>query len=263
MNMLLLSADELNSESIACLRDHRARHIHRVLHAQPGQILRAGIVNGAPGMARVEQTNGDVVYVRFEPHGDALPVAPVDLLLALPRPKVMKRLWPVLASLGVHRIMLVNADKVERFYFDSHVLKPAFYTPLLLEGLSQAMDTKLPVVSIHRRFKVLVEDELEALSPDTQRTVADPSATTPMVEAVRRDKGKRILLAIGPEGGWTAYEREMMVRHGFVEAQAGSRILRADTACVALITLVYEGVREGAPHVRSAEWRFGPNRPTL
>src|SRR5205823_10500285 len=85
------------------------------------------------------------------------PRPPIDLLLALPRPKVMRRLWAQLAALGVGQIMLTNAERVERNYFDTHVLKPECYRPLLVEGLQQARDTRLPNVSIHRQFKVLVE----------------------------------------------------------------------------------------------------------
>jgi 16S rRNA U1498 N3-methylase RsmE len=42
----------------------------------------------------------------------------VDVLLALPRPKVMRRLWAQLAALGVAQIILTNAERVERHYFD-------------------------------------------------------------------------------------------------------------------------------------------------
>src|SRR5688500_19330680 len=89
------------------------------------------------------------------------PRPPVDLLLALPRPKVMRRLWAQLAALGVGRILLTNAARVERNYFDTHVLTSDCYRPLLVEGLQQARDTRLPVVSIHRQLKILVEDHLD------------------------------------------------------------------------------------------------------
>src|SRR6202043_2921377 len=100
----------------------------------------------------------------------------VDLLLALPRPKVMRRLWAQIAALGVGQIILTNAEKVERNYFDTHILSPETYRPLLIEGLQQSRDTRLPVVSIHRQFKVLVEDQLDALFGSGLRIVADPSA---------------------------------------------------------------------------------------
>ena len=46
-----------------------------------------------------------------------------DLLLAVPRPKVMRRLWAPLAAIGVGQVILTNAEKVERDYFGSHALR--------------------------------------------------------------------------------------------------------------------------------------------
>ena len=70
----------------------------------------------------------------------------VDLLLALPRPKVLKRLWAQIAAVGVGHIVLTNAARVERNYFDTHLLEPEVYRPLLVEGLQQARDTRVPIV---------------------------------------------------------------------------------------------------------------------
>ena len=106
-----------------------------------------------------------------------LPAPPaVDLLLALPRPKVLRRLWAQFAALGVGRIVLTNAARVERHYFDTHVLEESTYRPLLIEGLQQAGDTRLPRVSIHRQFRILIEDELDGLSNDGARLVAHPGS---------------------------------------------------------------------------------------
>ena len=165
------------------------------------------------------------------------PVPRVDLLLALPRPKVMRRLWAQIAALGVGQIILTNAERVERNYFDSHVLAPACYRPLLVEGLQQARDTRLPRVSIHRQFKVLVEDELKALFPRGLRLLADPAAAIPLATVVR-DSRERILIAIGPEGGWNGFETALLETHGFQTVGMGPRTLRSDTACIALLALV-------------------------
>jgi RsmE family RNA methyltransferase len=166
----------------------------------------------------------------------------VDVLLAVPRPKVLRRLWAQLAAVGVGQIILTNAERVEREYFDTHVLSPDTYRPLLMEGLQQARDTRVPVVSIHRRFKVLVEDHLDALFPSGRRVVADPSAPILFADAVRSRAGERLLVAIGPEGGWNAFETALLAAHGFTLAGMGPRTLRSDTACVALLTLAHHAM---------------------
>jgi 16S rRNA (uracil1498-N3)-methyltransferase len=151
----------------------------------------------------------------------------------------MNRLWAQLSALGVGRIMLTNAEKVERPYFDTHVLDEAHYRPLLIEGLQQAKDTRLPLVSIHRQFRVFVEDELDALSPDAVRFVADARASTPMQAA----PDVRVLLAVGPEGGWNSFELNLLLGHRFTPISLGARTLRSDTACIALLTLAHAALR--------------------
>jgi RsmE family RNA methyltransferase len=52
-----------------------------------------------------------------------------------------------------------------------------------------------------------------------------------------------VLLAIGPEGGWNDFERGLLEGHGFTPVGLGSRTLRTDTACIALLALVHEALR--------------------
>jgi RsmE family RNA methyltransferase len=126
------------------------------------------------------------------------------------------------------------------------VLSAECYRPLLVEGLQQARDTRLPQVSIHKQLKVLVEDELDHLFTGGLRIVADPHASTPLTTLLRRRPADRILLAVGPEGGWNAFELTLLQAHGFQTAAMGRRTLRTDTACVALLALVNEMERDGS-----------------
>lgn len=240
MNLILIRPEELEGKNGRVrLTDERARHIRSVLKAAPGKTLRIGLLNGALGTGLVEATApGEVVLsCSFEAEPPERPR--IDLLLAMPRPKVMKRLWAQLAALGVGRILLLNAEKVEKYYFDSHVLAPDFYTGLLIEGLQQARCTHLPEVLVRRRFKPFIEDELDALFPDSLRLLADPSgAELGRQGGSPHSTARRTLLAIGPEGGWTPYELEQLQAHHFELIGMGSRILRTDTACVGLISVL-------------------------
>jgi RsmE family RNA methyltransferase len=191
-------------------------------------------------MATVTRLGEDGVGLQCAFEDDPPERPAVDLLLALPRPKVMRRLWAQLAALGVGRIILTNAERVERNYFDTHVLGVDCYRPLLIEGLQQARDTRLPAVSVHRRLKVLVEDELDHLVGDAARVVADPGARASIGTVAPRQTGGRLLLAIGPEGGWSRFETALLASHGFRATGMGPRTLRTDTACVALLALAHE-----------------------
>jgi 16S rRNA (uracil1498-N3)-methyltransferase len=237
MNLILIYPHEPDHAGRVALSDERAEHIRQVLRASPGKPLRVGLLNGPKGRAAVEAIGREEVVLRCE-FEDRLPSRPtVDLLLALPRPKVMKRLWAQIAALGVGRIILTNAEKVERCYFDSHVLEPDFYNARLMEGLQQAGDTLLPEVRIIKELKPFVEDELDRILPATGiRLLADPSGAQNIFQCLGNSAPRPVCLAVGPEGGWTSYELELFASRGFQAFHAGPRILRTDTACVALLS---------------------------
>jgi 16S rRNA (uracil1498-N3)-methyltransferase len=239
MNLILCDPHEIDADGLVTLTGGRAAHVRGVLGGRPGDVVRIGVVDGPTGQGEILALDADRIVLRSE-LGAAVPAAPdVDLLLALPRPKVLRRLWAQLAALGVARIVLTNAARVERHYFDTHVLEAATYRPLLIEGLQQAGDTRLPRVSIHRQFRILVEDELDALSGDAARVVAHPRSPRSLLTVARDWQRRRVLLAIGPEGGWNDFELDLLTRHGFEVVGLGARILRSDTACVALLALLH------------------------
>jgi RsmE family RNA methyltransferase len=244
MNLIIIQKEELDADSRVVLTNGRARHIRKVLKAEPGKGLKIGLLNGALGNGTVEAVDKDSVVMKcaFEPEPPPTPA--IDLLLAMPRPKVMKRLWAQLAALGVGHIVLVNADKLEKYYFDSHVLEPEFYNALLIEGLQQARCTHLPEVLVRQRFKPFVEDELDSLFPRNLRLLADPNGRKKPADFFQGlEKPARVLLAVGPEGGWTPYELEKLQSHGFELVGMGARILRTDTACVGLLSVLAEYLR--------------------
>ena len=100
--------------------------------------------------------------------------------------------------------------------------------------MEQATDTWLPEVTIHHQFKPFIEDILPTL--DGQGLIAHPEAGDTMAEVpVTGEPGQRLLLAIGPEGGWSDYEFQRFCEAGFFGMTMGNRILHVDTAVVSLL----------------------------
>ena len=243
MNLLLLESSELDERGSVTLSDARARHLLDVLKVVPDRKVRVGLLDGPIGTGRVTAVADGVVGLQCR-FGDTPPRPPVNLLLAVPRPKVLRRLWAQIAALGVGRVILTNAARVERNYFDTHLLDPHGYRPLLVEGLQQARDTRVPLVSVHRQFRVLIEDDLDTLIDGALRLVADPGETEPIGSAIATAANPRVLLAIGPEGGWNAFELDLLRAHGFRSVGLGPRTLRSDTACIALLAVVHDALRQ-------------------
>lgn len=248
MNLLLVEPDEVRGEGadarVEVVGD-RARHLRETLRVEAGSTVRAGIVDGPRGRATVVSVTDRHVTVRLDALDDVPPFPAVDLLLALPRPKVLKRLYAPLASMGVGAVVLTGAERVERYYFDSHAVRPEVYRPRLVEGLAQARDTRLPRVSLHRHLGRALSSLGDPPS-HALRLVADVPVDQPLPSprAVCAGARGRVLVAIGPEGGWVDREREQLAAHGFASVGLGERPLRTDVATVALLALVHEGLRK-------------------
>jgi RsmE family RNA methyltransferase len=248
LNLIILEPGEIGEAGQVRLTGVRALHLLNVLKVEPGDSVRVALLDGPTGTGTVRGVSEAIVDLQCAFSTTIPPRPAVDLLLALPRPKVLRRLWAQLAALGVGRIMLTNAERVERNYFDTHLLTPEVYRSLLIDGLQQARDTRLPIVSVHRRLKVFVEDELDGLVEATARLVADPSASVSAGPVVREmPAGSRVLLAVGPEGGWNVFELDLLRAHRFQLIGLGPRTLRADTACVSLLAVVHQAITEQQP----------------
>ena len=240
MNRILFEPGEI-VDGVAVFGGVRAEHVRNVLHGEVGQILKTGEVNGKIGTGEILAV-GETVTVRVR-HEDE-PLAPwIDLVLAPPRPRILKRLLPQLATMGVGRLFLVGAQKVEKDFWGATLLKEETYRPLLVDGLMQGcVSTRLPTVETRRDFRRFVTDELDALFPQGTRLVAHPGREGMRDEGWgmrdegwgMRDEGRGVL-AIGPEGGWTDAEVALLESHGFSRYSLGPRILRTDTATVALL----------------------------
>ena len=232
MNRILFEKGEISS-GVATFGGVRAEHVLKVLHGEVGQILKTGEVDGPIGTGEITAIENGLVTVRLTHDAEAL--APwVDLILAPPRPRVMKRLLPQLASLGVGRIVLVGAKKVEKDFWGATLLKEEIYRPLLIDGLMQAGTTALPTISTVRNFRKWLRDDLDGEFTTSNRIVAHPYGADSRPDCA--EKSGRLLLAVGPEGGWTDEEVALLEEKGFARYSLGPRILRTDTAVVALLS---------------------------
>jgi RsmE family RNA methyltransferase len=230
--LILLEPEDFVAPTTARLDGRRADHILRVHRAREGDALRAGVLNGKMGTARVQRLWPDQVELLVEDL-DIEPPAPLPLrlVLALPRPKVLNRTIAAAASLGVKQIDLINAWRVEKAYWASPRLSEANLRYQSVLGLEQAVDTVLPEVRLHRLFAPFVRETLPGEIAGRTAILAHPGSTTPCPRAI----SSPAVLAIGPEGGFIDYEVSTFTEIGFTAVAFGPRILRVETALAAAI----------------------------
>jgi RsmE family RNA methyltransferase len=231
MNLLLLSEEDFISPHCVRISGARVRHINSVHGAKPGDTLRAGKMGGACGTATIIELSAEHALLNVVLDTPPPQKLPLTVVMALPRPKMLRRIVRTVAECGAARLYLINSYRVEKSYWQTPVLAPETQRGYLLQGLEQSRDTILPAVELRQRFKPFVEDELPEIMRDTHALIGDPHATTPCPFALNAPT----TLAIGPEGGFIPYEVNMLKSRGFEAVNLGSRIYRVDTVLPFLI----------------------------
>jgi RsmE family RNA methyltransferase len=251
LNLLLLDEEDLDRSGGARVRGRRARHVVEVLRAAPGDRIAVGLLRGRTGEAVVLEASADLVLLSVTLDGEPPPPSPVALVLALPRPKILRKVLQAAAAMGVKRLALVGTYRVEKSYFASPLLAPEAIEAELRLGLEQGKDTVPPEVTLHRFFKPFVEDDLDGLFPPDRRArlIAHPGAPALLDPVPAGADGA--VLAIGPEGGFTTYEASTLITRGFHPFSFGPRPLRVDVAvpfavAQAELSLRRQGPRPGA-----------------
>ena len=232
MNLIILVEQDFRTGSQrAVLHGRRAVHIQRVLRAGVGTVLRVGLLNGLAGKGTVVAQSDSQVELEVELSENGGPGLPGTLLVALPRPKGLRRVLQAAAAFGIERIVLMESWRVEKGFWGSPVLETTALNEQLILGLEQGCGTRLPEILIRRRFRPFAEDELPSMASGKLALLAHPRSATLCPAHVQQP----FCVAFGPEGGWTLFEVELFKTAGFVPVHLGDRILRVDQAVPAFL----------------------------
>lgn len=226
MNLILLEASDFSASDVVTLVGRRLQHVLAVHRASVGDTLRVGLINGLMGDGVITSLDTNALKLSVALTQSPPAKQPVTLLLALPRPKMLKRILQMVTTLGIEQLVLLNSYRVEKSFWQSPWLSEEAIREQLLLGLEQARDTVLPQVLLAPRFKPFVEDQLPALLAGRRSWLAHPVGGV----ACPADISEPLLLAIGPEGGFIPYEVDMLQHAGLQTIDLGPRILRVETA---------------------------------
>ena len=227
MNLLLIDPGELRSDGTCTIFDRRAHHMRTVIGVEVGSTVRAGLLGGAVGTGEVIKDDGSAITFKLSLTEPPPRPLDVELLLAVPRPKVITRTIEIIASFAVKRIDLTNAWRVDKSYLRSPRLDPGALALAARFGAEQGATTYIPTITVHDRLMAVLDERFARADAATQRLIAHPSA--PPIETVVTARMPTVL-AIGPEGGWIERELDTFVERGFKPVSLGTPILRVEAA---------------------------------
>lgn len=253
MNCLLLPTEHFSQDSAIINNLLQINHVNHVLAAKVGDTLKIGQLGGNLGTAIIEEIAARCIQL-----GDVqlsvVPPAKLNLtvILALPRPKVLRRLIMDMTALGVRDIILINSYRTQKSYWQSPMLSRL--DEFVLEGLQQGVDSIAPRITLQKRFKPFVEDELASLIINRaivahpysdlsfsqyvqQQTLAKPRQDKTLLADTNLSNSASLpsLVCIGAEGGWIDYEVELLTAQGCQAVHIGPRILRTEAAVNAIL----------------------------
>ena len=241
MNLILLTEKDFIAKDVVRLKGRAFQHVTTILKAIVGQYLQMGLVNGKMGTGEILKQTKTFVDCKVSLTQKPPTPSPIRLVLALPRPIVLKRLLPQITALGIKDIVLVQTNRVEKSYWASPVLKMENMQEQIQLGLEQAKDTVFPKIQLRKRFKPFVEDELQGFAKSTKILVAHPEGKKSFPRRIKY----KITLCVGPEGGFVPYEIGLLKAHGATVVQMGQRILKVETAVIGLLSILNQGSGNG------------------
>jgi len=229
MNCILLPK---NAKSIT--EPTQVTHVKEVLRAKVGDLLTIGEIGGMLGKATIAKIEAEEILLSHILL-DRQPPSKLDVtvVLALPRPKVLRRLIMDMTTMGVNRVIIVNSYRTQKSYWQSPLLERI--DAFVFEGLQQAIDTIPPTIELKKRFKPFVEDEFSTFVGNA--VIAHPYATQSWRAYLEetKEEGMPKILCIGAEGGWIDYEVDLLCQNGCQAVSLGERILRTETVVNVLL----------------------------
>ncbi len=223
-------ADEFSANHAALTGEHAA-HLARTLRARAGQefevacgdqVRRATVARVADN--RVEFTLGEAIAEK--------PVAPITLLLAIFKFDRMEWAIEKCTELNVSTIIPVVARRTEKHLALAAEKRVDRWRRIAREAAEQSRRTAPPEIADPTKLSdALQRDEaLKIVLAETEHEVS-------LAELMRSSESDSLVIAIGPEGGWTPDELQSFANAQWIAASLGNTILRAETAAIAALAI--------------------------
>ncbi len=230
-------ADEVSSDHAAALVGEHADHLVRVLRARVGQefdiatgeSVRIGLIT-AIKTHRVEFELGDEV-----PEPD---LAEIHLFLAVHKFDRMEWAIEKCTELGVARIIPVIARRTDSHLANASPKRVERWRRIARQAAEQSRRSVPPDISHPTKLSEALE-----FSADLRIVLAESENRALLREVMKSDLGKRLAMAIGPEGGWTEDELQLFDHAGWSSASLGHTILRAETAAIAATAIAVSALQ--------------------
>lgn len=225
-------ADQVIEDRAVLIGPH-ADHLRRVLRAFVGQEFDV-VANGVLRRGKIAEIHEDRVEFTL---GDEIPAANLpSITLAISIFKFDRMEWAIekCVELGVSRIIPIIAERTERHLAQAAVKRAERWRRVAHQAAEQSRRISPPKIEEPVQWKSAIDWKA------TLKILLDETESEISLKSVLRSYpcGEEVMLACGPEGGWTNREVTLLHDAGWVSASLGNTVLRAETAAIAATSIV-------------------------
>ena len=230
----------LFTDHTASLTGQQATHLARVLRAQVGQQFDV-VANGFLRSATIESVSEDEVRFTLGEELETDAALPVHLLLAVIKFDHYEWGLEKATELGAARITPVLARRTEKHLAQAASKRVERWRRITLEAAKQSRRSDLPEVddpvTLKEALKLVGSPHKLLLAETEQENTLAAALNHGVTDGPDAEHNRALAFAVGPEGGWTQDEMQLFADNGWRAVTLGPRILRAETAAIAALSV--------------------------
>jgi 16S rRNA (uracil1498-N3)-methyltransferase len=228
----------LASGDTITLPDDVNRHV-QVLRLQPGDAIT--LFNGTGGEFGAEviemERRGSMVRIGEFRDVEAEPPYRLTLAQGIAGSDKMDWLIEKAVELGACEFVpLTTTRSVVRLSGERAERRHAHWLRIVRASCEQCGRNRLPEVAPTREIATWLGSLPKTPADGELRLVLSPRANVPFAALTTEPPTQRVIVLIGPEGGFSAAEEAAATSHGFTAIGLGPRVLRTETAGIAVLS---------------------------
>lgn len=214
-----------------------AHYLTRVLRLRVGADLVVFDGRGGQYAAIVSEVSRDSVRINLGTFSDPQRESSLRLTLAqgVARGERMDQVLQKSTELGIHTVApLMTEHTVVRLDRDRSAKRHDHWQKIIISACEQCGRNTLPVLQPVQTLDTWLTSRTE----DGLRILLQPDVTMSLQDVDGQADDAAITILIGPEGGLSPQEQQLAIANGFVPLSLGPRILRTETASLAVLSIL-------------------------
>lgn len=228
MNCLVI--DDLIDKDVYRIPEECVRRVFsHVSRLEKGKNIKIAFLGGERGSAEIVAISSDYIDLKIVSLEPSLQLVPIDLIVGLSRPQTTKKVIQAAVMTGVRSLHFVDTALGEKSYKDATLFREDALKIEVIKALEQVWQGAYPEIHVHKNFRYFQNRTLQNFADCARKLIAVPRNEMLKI-GVMPEYVDSIVLAVGPEAGWSESEVMAFEEVGFQKIGLGHRVVRVELA---------------------------------